>query len=206
MTPLFHVRDIPRRRFLELGLKGGLALAAAPAWLKDLGAAQGPGSGAAAAVDPGLLAKALAKGLAKGGDFAEVYLEKRISRSILLEEGRFKSAVFGLSQGAGVRGLSGDKTGYAYTDEPTEAKILRAAETASAIARSGGSTAPAGATSSPGRSAPAGTSRRGPPPGRSAWRTPLRSSAATSATRCRTASECRPPRSNRTPRCPGARP
>jgi TldD protein len=111
--------DIPRRRFLELGLKGGLALATVPAWLKDLGAAQGAGSGVATAVEPALLERAIRKGLAKGGDFAEVYLEKRISRSILLEEGKFKSAVFGISQGAGVRVLSGDRTGYAYTDEPT---------------------------------------------------------------------------------------
>ena len=28
---LFSVADIPRRKFLELGLKGGLALAASPA-------------------------------------------------------------------------------------------------------------------------------------------------------------------------------
>ncbi len=138
------VRDIPRRRFLELGLKGGLALAAAPVWLKDLGAAQGAGSGVATAIDPGLLDKVLRKGMARGGDFAEVYLEKRISRSILLEEGKFKSAVFGISQGAGVRVLSGDRTGYAYTDEPTEDKILRAAETASAIAKSGSATASIG--------------------------------------------------------------
>ncbi len=134
--------DIPRRKFLEIGLKGGLALATVPAWLKDLGAAQGTGSGVATTMDPGLLERAIRKGLAKGGDFAEVYLEKRISRSILLEEGKFKSAVFGLSQGAGVRVLSGDRTGYAYTDEPTEDKILRAAETASAIAKAGGATVP----------------------------------------------------------------
>ncbi len=138
------VRDIPRRRFLELGLKGGLALATAPSWLKDLRAAQGPGSGAATALDPGLLDKALRRGLAKGGDFAEVYLEKRISRSILLEEGKIKSAVFGISRGAGVRVLSGDRTGYATTDEPSEEGLLRAAETASAIAKAGGAPAPLG--------------------------------------------------------------
>ncbi|MDD8026648.1 MAG: TldD/PmbA family protein [Acidobacteriota bacterium] len=135
--------DIPRRRFLELGLKGGLALASTPVWLKDLGAAPGRVSQAAMGIDPELLARAIRRGLAKGGDFAEVYLEKRISRSILLEEGKFKSAVFGLSQGAGVRVLAGDKTGYAYTDEPTEDKILRAAETASAIAKAGGAPVPA---------------------------------------------------------------
>ena len=73
-------RDIPRRKFLEIGLKGGLALATIPVWLKDLDAVQGAGSGVATAMDPGLLERAIRKGLARGGDFAEVYLEKRISR------------------------------------------------------------------------------------------------------------------------------
>jgi TldD protein len=134
--------NIPRRRFLELGLKGSVVLAAGPGLLKGLGAAQGRGSGVATAVDPALFNRVLRRGLEKGGDFAEVYLEKRISRTILLEEGKFKSAVFGISQGAGVRVLAGDKTGYAYTDELTDDKILRAAETASAIARGGRAVGP----------------------------------------------------------------
>jgi hypothetical protein len=40
---------------------------------------------------------------------------------------KFKSAVFNISQGAGVRVISGDKTGYyAYTDEMIQEKLLRA--------------------------------------------------------------------------------
>jgi TldD protein len=54
-----------------------------------------------------------------------------------MEEGRFKSAQVGISQGAGVRVIVGDKTGYAYTDEVSEAKLLRAAEVASYIAKDG---------------------------------------------------------------------
>jgi TldD protein len=127
--------DIPRRRFLELGIKGGAALAATPALLGRLFAAQAAKPGEArVAADPVLLSRTIRKALEKGGDFAEVYLEKRISRTILLEEGKFKSAVFGIDQGAGVRVLSGDKTGYAYTDEITDDKLLRAAEVASAVA------------------------------------------------------------------------
>ena len=51
-----------------------------------------------------------------------------------MEESKFKSAVFGISQGAGVRVISGDKTGYAYTDELSEEKLNRAAEVASFVA------------------------------------------------------------------------
>jgi TldD protein len=147
---IYHVLDgdIPRRRFLELGLKGGIALASAPALLKDLWAAQSPFSSMRPTIDPGLLERAVRRALARGGDFADVYVEKRISRTILLEEGKFKSAVFGISQGAGVRVLSGDKTGYAYTDEPTEDKILRAAEVASAIAKGSKAVSPVGLTES----------------------------------------------------------
>jgi len=135
---MYHVfdSDVPRRRFLELGLKGSIALAATPALIDALFAAQGakPG-GVKPAIDPALLQKTIRKALEGGGEFAEVYVEKRISRSILLEESKFKSAVFGISQGAGVRVISGDKTGYAYTDEITEAKLLRSAEVASAVAK-----------------------------------------------------------------------
>ena len=126
------VRDIPRRKFLELSLKGGVAVAATPALLKSLLAGQEAAPPKLAFED---LNKVIRQALSQGGEFGEVYIEHRISRSIRLEEGRFKSAVFGISQGAGVRVISGDKTGYAHTDEITEAKLLRAAEVASYVAR-----------------------------------------------------------------------
>ncbi|MFO7980902.1 MAG: TldD/PmbA family protein, partial [Candidatus Aminicenantes bacterium] len=81
-----------------------------------------------------ILDKTIAKALEKGGDFADVYIEHRISREILLEENKFKSGVYGISQGAGVRVISGDKTGFAYTDEVTEEKLLNAAQVASYVA------------------------------------------------------------------------
>jgi len=130
----FFVSDIPRRRFLELGLKGGIVLAAAPSLLRSALAAD-PSPSALMTVDPGLLDRTIRRALEKGGEFADVYLEHRISRTILMEEGKFKSAVFGISQGAGVRVIAGDKTGYAYTDEVTEEKLLRAADVASTVAR-----------------------------------------------------------------------
>jgi TldD protein len=136
-----------RRQFLEVGLKGGLAIAAAPALLGRLSAHPAPPP--PAAVDPAALNRVLRRALARGGTFADVYIENRISRNILMEEGRFKSAEFGISQGAGVRVLAGSRTGYAYTDEITEEKMLRAAEVASFIARSGQAGQPADVT--PGR-------------------------------------------------------
>jgi TldD protein len=131
----YFVRDIPRRKFLEVSLKGGIALAATPALLSQLLSCRAtkPES-VKVVIDPQILDRIIKKALEKGGEFAEVYLEKRISRNILMEESKFKSALFGISQGAGVRVISGDKTGYAYTDELTEDKLLKAAEVASYIA------------------------------------------------------------------------
>ncbi|NTV80718.1 MAG: TldD/PmbA family protein, partial [Candidatus Aminicenantes bacterium] len=129
---LYSVADIPRRRFLELGLKGGLALAASPALMRCARSGQAPPPPAFALED---LNKVIRRALEKGGEFGEVYIENRVSRSILLEEGKFKSAVFGISQGAGVRVISGNKTGYAYTDELTLDAFLRAADVASYVAR-----------------------------------------------------------------------
>lgn len=130
------VEDIPRREFLKLGVKGGVALAAIAPMALDLFAKAGPGlANRDMPVDPSLLQSAIAHALKKGGDFAEVYLENRISRSITMEDSKFKSGVYGLSRGAGVRVISGNKTGYAYTADITSGSLQRAAEVASYIAR-----------------------------------------------------------------------
>jgi TldD protein len=132
------VRDIPRRKFLELSMKGGLLIAATPALMTQLISCKSGGKPSSGLeMDKETLAKIISKALEKGGDFADVYLENRISRQIVMEESKFKSGLYGISQGAGVRVISGNKTGYAYTDEITEEKLLRAAEVASYVARNG---------------------------------------------------------------------
>lgn len=133
------VRDIPRRKFLEMSIKGGLLIAATPALMSQLvSCRKGTGTASAMDMDKQTLSRIISKALEKGGDFADVYLENRISRQIVMEESKFKSGLYGISQGAGVRVISGNKTGYAYTDEITEEKLLRAAEVASYVARNGG--------------------------------------------------------------------
>ena len=98
--PSRFVSDIPRRRFLEVGLKGGLAIAALPAAIDRLFAAGTPGAAGDPAVqaDPAMLDRVIRKALEKGGDFADVYLETRTARSLLMEEYRFKSAELGISR------------------------------------------------------------------------------------------------------------
>lgn len=136
------VSDIPRRRFLGLGLKGGVAVLAAPSLLDGLLSGAPLPQPSAGTFDPALCDRVIRKALAKGGEFAEIYVEHRTSRNIVMEEYRFKDAVFGVSRGAGVRVISGDKTGYAYTDDITEPSLMRAADVASYIARGTKAAAP----------------------------------------------------------------
>ncbi|MBT3385379.1 MAG: TldD/PmbA family protein [Prolixibacteraceae bacterium] len=140
----YVVSDIPRRDFLKMSLKGGLVFAASPAILSSLTScgSESVSEATGMSIDPAILKKVIGKALEKGGDFADVYLENRVSRQIVMEESKFKNGLYGVSQGAGVRVISGNKTGYAYSDEITEEKLLRAAEVASYVARNGSAVTP----------------------------------------------------------------
>ncbi len=76
----------------------------------------------------------LAAALSAGGDYADLYFEYQTSTSVSLDESMVKSASQGTSVGCGVRVLSGDRTGYAYTDDLSSQRILHAARTAALIA------------------------------------------------------------------------
>src|SRR5512134_2436121 len=76
----------------------------------------------------------LALALARGGTFADLYFERHRSSSLLLEEGIIRTASAGVTCGLGVRVVSGERTGYAYTDDLSWPAMARAAETAAHIA------------------------------------------------------------------------
>ncbi len=77
----------------------------------------------------------LSAALSAGGDFADLYFEYQTSTSVSLDESMVKSATQGISVGCGVRVLSGERTGYAYTDDLSQERILHAARTAAMIAK-----------------------------------------------------------------------
>jgi len=93
--------------------------------------------------------KLLAAALARGGDYADLYFEYRVANTVNIEEQIVKQAARSIAQGVGVRVIIGDKTGYAYTDDIAFDAIRHAAETASHIARSGGSREPIGVNATP---------------------------------------------------------
>jgi len=71
-------------------------------------------------------------------DAADVYLQSTRFESWMLEDGIVKEGSHSIEQGAGVRAVSGEKTGFAYSDEITLPTLLEAAKNAKAIAREGG--------------------------------------------------------------------
>src|SRR5437762_12525077 len=78
----------------------------------------------------------LGEALSRGGDYADLYFEYRINHSIVLEEQIIKSAAKGVNLGVGVRVISGEKTGYAYSDDLNRENVIKAARTAAFIANS----------------------------------------------------------------------
>ena len=89
-------------------------------------------------IETPVLERVLSEALRNGGDFAEVFAEDRSNSSALLDDGRVEELASGRERGAGIRVVSGETTGFAHTADLTEAGLLRAAEAASAVARSGG--------------------------------------------------------------------
>jgi TldD protein len=89
-------------------------------------------------IDTPVLERVLAEALRHGGEFAEVFAEDRSTSSALLDDGRVEELSSGRERGAGIRVVSGDTTGFAHTADLTEAGLLRAADAASAVARTGG--------------------------------------------------------------------
>jgi TldD protein len=85
-------------------------------------------------VDSGLINKTIAKGLSKGGDFADIFLQHKISHWVGMEDGAINRAYSTVDLGAGIRVLKGDATGFAYCEDLTEAALLSAAETAASVA------------------------------------------------------------------------
>ena len=74
-------------------------------------------------------------------DAADLYFQISRNESWTVEDGILKEGSFSLDQGVGVRAVSGEKTGFAYSDELMLPALEQAAGAARAIARQGQSKA-----------------------------------------------------------------
>ena len=93
-------------------------------------------------IDAALAERLLGAALGSGGDYADLYFEHRSGADFVLEDGRVRTVGRGVTLGLGVRVLRGDATGYAYTEELAEDRMLEAARTAAQIAASGAAPGP----------------------------------------------------------------
>ena len=95
-----------------------------------------------AGLDPSGLDRMFGTLLGPGIDFGDIYFQHSRRESWSVEDGIVKDGAHSIEQGVGVRAISGEKTGFAYSDDINGEALLEAARSARAIARDGGSSAP----------------------------------------------------------------
>ena len=86
------------------------------------------------------MSRALAEIFSRQVDYADLYFQYTRSEGWSLEEGIVKTGSFSISQGVGVRAISGDKTAFAYSDSLSPEALLSSAKAVKSIGRKGGGT------------------------------------------------------------------
>ena len=92
---------------------------------------------APAGIDENDLHKVFGTLLGHAVDSGDLYFQSTRYESWVLEDGIVKEGNHSIEQGAGVRAISGDKTGFAYSDEILMPALLQASTAARAIAKQG---------------------------------------------------------------------
>ena len=88
-------------------------------------------------------ALAAVRGATVGADDGELFLERRRSETLVLDDRRIRSASYDASEGFGLRAVRGEVAGYAHANEISEAALRRASGTARlAVGAGGGTMAP----------------------------------------------------------------
>ena len=90
-----------------------------------------------AGLDEGHLNKTLRSMMRGGVDYADLYFQVSRQESWTVEDRIIREGSFSMDQGVGVRAVSGEKTGFAYSDELLLPALEQAAGAARAIARKG---------------------------------------------------------------------
>lgn len=68
------------------------------------------------------------------GDFADAFYERRVVRTFRYQDGRVHEAGISVSCGVGIRVISGERSGFAYSDDLSERALIETAAIASLIA------------------------------------------------------------------------
>jgi TldD protein len=75
--------------------------------------------------------------LGPGIDFGDLYFQHARRENWTVEDGIVKDGAHSIEQGVGVRAISGEKTGFAYSDDINAQALIESATSARAIARDG---------------------------------------------------------------------
>ncbi|ENP8455578.1 metalloprotease TldD [Photobacterium damselae] len=70
-------------------------------------------------------------------DYADIYFQSCWHESLVLEDSIIKDGSFNIDRGVGVRAISGEKTGFAYSDQINLLALEQSAKAARGIARQG---------------------------------------------------------------------
>jgi TldD protein len=88
-----------------------------------------------ALIDPAVAERVLARALANGGSFAEVFAERRHGFAMGIDESRIEAVQSGAEEGAGVRVIGEGTTYFAHVDGLDPADLERAADEAASALR-----------------------------------------------------------------------
>jgi TldD protein len=86
-------------------------------------------------IEPEVAQRVLATALARGGEFAEVFAERRSGLTMAIDESRIEAVQSGAEEGAGVRVVDDGTTYFAHVDGLEPADLERAAGEAAAALR-----------------------------------------------------------------------
>jgi TldD protein len=92
----------------------------------------------AANLDRDHLANALDAIYQHDNDFADLYFQASQHETWVLEDGIIKDGSYNVERGVGVRAVSGEKTGFAYSDDINPEALMQAAKASRNIASAGG--------------------------------------------------------------------
>jgi TldD protein len=92
-------------------------------------------SGPEELLEPAVAERVIARALTHGGEFAEVFAERRAGLTMAIDESRIESVQSGAEAGAGVRVVSDGTTYFAHVDGLDPAELERAADEAAAALR-----------------------------------------------------------------------
>ena len=88
-------------------------------------------------IDDAILSKILKSMMGRQVDFADLYFQSSQHESWMLEDGIVKEGSYNMERGVGVRAISGEKTGFAYSDDISPLALQQAADASKGIADSG---------------------------------------------------------------------